>query len=225
MTTSKGGQSGGGKNRERSRKTDRRGPKAEPVKAEPVKAEQVKAEQVKAEQVKAEPVKAEQVKAEPVKVEQVKAQPVQSAKPDARDEHLPGPTVALAEIQAEVAVSEAAEPAEVPLSGEVIPPDAPIGGDRSAGVFPAGIEAIAKAYGDYARQSFQTNRSFVERLIGARSFEEVIGIQAEFARQAYENFVAESQKLCELYGDLARQMFRPFGGFAATITHVRRQVH
>ncbi len=213
MTTGKEGPSGG-KNRQRSRKTDRRGPKAE---------------QLKAEQLKAEPVKAEPVKAEPVKVEPVKAEPVQSAKPDSADEYQAGPTVALAEIQAvvraEVAASEAAEPLETPLSGEVIPPDAPIGGDRPAGVFPSGIEAIAKAYGDYARQSFQINRTFVERLIGARSFEEAIGVQAEFAKQACENFVAESLKFCGLYSELARQIFRPFGGFAATITHVRRQVH
>jgi phasin protein len=205
MTTSKGGQSGGGKKGQRSRKTERRGPNAEQVKAEPVKAG---------------PVKTEQVKAEPVKAEQL-----QSAKPDSRDEHQAGPTIAQAEVQAEAAVSEVAKPVEVLLSGEVIPPDAPVGGDRPAGVFPPTIEAIAKAYGDYARQSFQTNRSFVERLIGARSFEEAIGVQAEFAKQAYENFVAESLKLCELYGELTRQIFRPFGGLAATITHVRPQVH
>jgi phasin protein len=215
MTTSKGGQSGGGKKGQRSRKTERRGPNAEQVKAEPVKAGPVKTEQVKAE-----PVKAEPVKAEPVKAEQL-----QSAKPDSRDEHQAGPTIAQAEVQAEAAVSEVAKPVEVLLSGEVIPPDAPVGGDRPAGVFPPTIEAIAKAYGDYARQSFQTNRSFVERLIGARSFEEAIGVQAEFAKQAYENFVAESLKLCELYGELTRQIFRPFGGLAATITHVRPQVH
>ena len=203
MTTSKGGQSGGGKKGQRSRKTDRRG---------------LNAEQIKTEQVKTEPVKAEPVKAEPVK-----AEPVQSAKVGSLDEHLPDPTPIIA--QAEAAVSEAAKPVEVLLSGEVIPPDTPIGGDRPSGIFPPTVEAIAKAYGDYARQSFQTNRSLVERLVGARSFEEAIGVQAEFARQAYENFVAESLKLCGLYGELARQMFRPFGGFAATITHVRRRAH
>jgi len=197
MTTSKGGQSGGKKG-QRSRKPDRRGPDPEPVKAEPVKAE-------------------------PVKAEPVKAEPVQSAKPDPGEEHLRS-SVAQAKIEA-AAAREAAGPLELALSGEVIPPHAPIGSDRPAGVFPPAIEAIAKAYGDYARRSFQTNRNFVERLIGVRSFEEAVVLQSEFARQAYENFVAESLKLCGLYGELAPQVFRPFGGFAATITHLRREAH
>src|SRR5690348_11421161 len=184
MTTSKGGQSGGKKG-QRSRKPDRRGPDPEPV-----KAEQVKPEPVKAEAVKAEAVKAEAVKAEAVKAEAVKAEPVQSVKPDPGDEHLRS-SVAQAKIEAAPA-REAAGPLESALSGEVIPPHAPISSDRPAGVFPPAIEAIAKAYGDYARQSFQTNRSFVERLIGVRSFEEAVVLQSEFARQAYENFVAES---------------------------------
>jgi hypothetical protein len=202
MTTSKGGQSGGKKG-QRSRKPDRRGPDPEPVKAE---------------QVKPEPVKAEPVKPEPVKPE-----PVQNVKPDPGDEHLRS-SVAQAKIEAAPA-REPAEPLELALSGEVIPPHAPISSDRPAGVFPPAIEAIAKAYGDYARQSFQTNRSFVERMIGVRSFEEAVVLQSEFARQAYENFVAESLKLCGLYGELARQVFRPFGGFAATIIHLRREAH
>jgi hypothetical protein len=62
-------------------------------------------------------------------------------------------------------------------------------------------------------------------MIGVRSFEEAVVLQSEFARQAYENFVAESLKLCGLYGELARQVFRPFGGFAATIIHLRREAH
>lgn len=198
MTTSKGGQSGGGKKGQRSRKTDRRDPNAEQIKADPVKAESVKAESVEAESV-------------------------QSAEAGSLVEHLPDPNPIVA--QAEAAVSQVAKPVEVLLSGEVIPPDTPIGGDRPSGIFPPAVEAIAKAYGDYVRQSFQTNRSLVERLVGARSFEEAISVQAEFARQAYDNFVAESLKLCGLYGELARQMFRPFGGSAATITHVRRRAH
>ncbi len=64
--------------------------------------------------------------------------------------------------------------------------------------------------------------SFVEKLMGVRSFDKAIEVQSEFARQAYANSVAESQKICELYGELAKQIFRPWEGFAAKVTQAGR---
>jgi len=123
---------------------------------------------------------------------------------------------------AEITVNGVARLTEIPLIGEVIPPDAPsAGAARPTEGFPVTVAAIAMAYGEYARRSFQENRSFVERLMGVRSFEQAIEIQTEFARVAYANFLAESQKICELYGELGRQIFRPFG-LAGMITQFRR---
>jgi hypothetical protein len=134
------------------------------------------------------------------------------------------PVEVLANGAAEAAESGAARRSEIPLTGEVIPPDAPSAATgRPREGFPAAVYAIAMAHGEYARRSFQENRSFVERLVGVRSFEQAIEIQTEFAKVAYTNFVAESQKICELYGDLARQIFRPLG-FASMITQFRRQI-
>ena len=84
--------------------------------------------------------------------------------------------------------------------------------------FPGGFQAIASAYGDYTKKSFENTRSFVEKLSGARSFEKAVEIQTEFAKTAYETFVTESQKIGALYGDLAKQSYKPFGGFAARMT-------
>jgi hypothetical protein len=69
------------------------------------------------------------------------------------------------------------------------------------------FQAIAMAYGDYTKKSFEQTRSFAEKLAGVRSLDKAIEIQIEFARQAYETFVSESQKICELYSGLARQGF------------------
>jgi hypothetical protein len=55
-----------------------------------------------------------------------------------------------------------------------------------------------------------------------RSFDKVIELQTEYARQAYVNFVAESQKICELYNELARQIWRPWERLAADVTQTRR---
>ena len=88
----------------------------------------------------------------------------------------------------------------------------------SATTFPAGFQAIATAYGDYTKKSFEDTRSFVEKLSGVKSFEKAIEIQTEFAKTAYETFVTESQKIGALYGDLAKQSYKPFGSFVAKTT-------
>src|SRR5713101_1380652 len=62
-----------------------------------------------------------------------------------------------------------------------------------------GFQAIASAYGDYTKKSFEDTKS------------------------AYETFVAESQKIAGLYTDLAKQTFKPIEGmvakFAPAATH------
>ena len=88
--------------------------------------------------------------------------------------------------------------------------------------FPAGFQAIATAYGDYTKKSFEDTRSFVEKLSGVKSFDKAVEIQTEFAKTAYETFVTESQKIGALYGELARQSYKPFGGFVAKMTPTNR---
>jgi hypothetical protein len=88
----------------------------------------------------------------------------------------------------------------------------------SAAAFPAGLQAIATAYGDYTKKSFEDTKSFVEKLSSARSLDSAIEVQTEFAKTAYGTFVAESQKIAALYGDLVRHSYKPFDGFVAKMT-------
>ena len=85
--------------------------------------------------------------------------------------------------------------------------------DASINAFPGGFQAIATAYGDYTKKSFEDTKSFVEKLAGVRSFDKAVEVQTEFAKSAFETFVTESQKIGALYGDLAKQAYKPFGGF------------
>jgi hypothetical protein len=90
--------------------------------------------------------------------------------------------------------------------------------DASTNAFHAGFQAIATAYGDYAKKSFEDTKSFVEKLSGVRSFDKAVEVQTEFAKSTFETFVTESQKISALYGDLAKQAYKPFGGFLTKIT-------
>jgi len=116
---------------------------------------------------------------------------------------------------------ETAAPSDVPLVGEVLPPAA-IGAAGPPDVF--GIQTIMNAYADYTWKSLQEGRFLVERLMGVRSFDKAIEVQSDFARQAYANLVAESQKICGLYSEWARQIFRPWEVLAARLTRAGRQI-
>jgi hypothetical protein len=114
---------------------------------------------------------------------------------------------------------------EMPLIGEVLPPDgSSMRATTPIDYHPISMQTIVHAYANYSVRSFEESRSLVEKLIAARSFDQAIEVQTGFARQAYANFVTESQKICELYGELARQIFRPWERFVAKVTPAERHI-
>jgi hypothetical protein len=87
---------------------------------------------------------------------------------------------------------------------------------------PVSLQTIATAYGDYTKKTLEEARSLVEKLIGARSLDKAIAIQSEFAQHAFQNLVADTQKIYGLYGELAKQTFKPFGGLVANAAQTAR---
>ena len=99
----------------------------------------------------------------------------------------------------ETSASDTSLPAPSPLAS--VPPSEPA---------PINFQTIAEAYRDYSRKSFEQTSCFFEKLAGARSLAGAFEIQAEFARQSYETFVAQSRRIRELHGELARQRLQRF---------------
>jgi Phasin protein len=186
------------KPRQRSRKTDQRKAKGE-------KKVEVRSEENPVSAVMA-PIEAAEV--EIAQVAQVEIAQVEIAEVEVTPVEIAAVEVAPVAIAPVAITMEKAE--DVALSGEVLPPEV-----REHAPQTAGAQAIALAYGDYTRKSLLAGRFLVERLVTVRSFDEAFEIQGEFARQAYENFVAHSERICELYGAWAQQYFRPFDKFAA----------
>jgi hypothetical protein len=75
--------------------------------------------------------------------------------------------------------------------------------------------AIVAEATDFAKKSLDSRLSFVEKLVGAKSFDSAIQIQSEYAKTFFEGFVAEATKMGELYSNLAKLAFKPFGGAIA----------
>ena len=90
----------------------------------------------------------------------------------------------------------------------------------SATTLQNGFQAIASAYGDYTKKSFEDTKSFVEKLSGVKSLDKAMEVQTEYAKSAYETFVAESQKIAGLYADLAKQTYKPIEGLVAKYSPV-----
>jgi hypothetical protein len=81
-----------------------------------------------------------------------------------------------------------------------------------------GLSAIATAYGDYTKKSYEDTRSFVEKLSGVKSLDKALEAQSEYAKTSYETFMADAQRIASLYGDLAKQVFKPLEGIVTKYT-------
>jgi len=71
-------------------------------------------------------------------------------------------------------------------------------------------QAIATETSDYTKKSYASGAAAFEKLFSAKSLETAVEIQTDYAKKAYEDFVAESSKLGGMYADMAKQAYTPF---------------
>jgi len=81
---------------------------------------------------------------------------------------------------------------------------------KSWGVLSKCTQAIAVEMADYSKKTFEDGTAALEKLFGVKSLDKAIEVQTEFAKTAYEGFVAEATKIGELYSDLAKEAYKPF---------------
>jgi len=85
----------------------------------------------------------------------------------------------------------------------------------SLGAWSKNAQAIATEVADYSKKSFEDSAAAWEKLVGAKSLEKAMEVQSEYLKSSYEDFVAKSTKLGELYADLAKEAYKPFEGVMA----------
>jgi hypothetical protein len=81
---------------------------------------------------------------------------------------------------------------------------------KSMGALSKGSQAIAVEVADYSKKAFEDGTAALEKMFGVKSFEKAIELQTEYAKTAYEGFVAKASKIGELYADLAKESYKPF---------------
>lgn len=80
---------------------------------------------------------------------------------------------------------------------------------RSYGEFTKGMQAIGTRATDYSKQAFEDATRNFEKLLGAKSLEHAVEIQSQYAKSAYEKWVAEASKIGEMYATVARDSYKP----------------
>jgi hypothetical protein len=72
-------------------------------------------------------------------------------------------------------------------------------------------QAIATEVADYSRKSFESSAATFEKLKTVKSLEKAMEVQAEYMQSSFEEFVITATKIGELYANLAREAYKPFG--------------
>lgn len=80
---------------------------------------------------------------------------------------------------------------------------------KSFGEINKGFQAIATEMSDFSKKAYEDGSSAAEKIMGAKSMDKAIEIQSEYARKAYEDYMAGMTKIGELYSDLAKEMYKP----------------
>jgi len=80
---------------------------------------------------------------------------------------------------------------------------------KSYGQMNKGFQDIGTSFSDYTKQAFAEATATFEKLVGAKSLEHAIEIQSEYAKTAYEKWMAEMTKIGEMYTSVARDAYKP----------------
>jgi Phasin protein len=74
------------------------------------------------------------------------------------------------------------------------------------------MKAIAAAHADYAKSSFEANKTYMEKIATNKASVELMKITSDHMKATYETFVAEATKISDMYKDFFKSAFGPIMG-------------
>lgn len=80
---------------------------------------------------------------------------------------------------------------------------------KSFGAASKSMQTIAVETTDFTKKSFEQGTAAVEKLVAVKSMDKAFEVQADYAKTAYEGFVAQVTKMGELYAAMAKEAFKP----------------
>lgn len=70
-------------------------------------------------------------------------------------------------------------------------------------------QAIAAEMSDYSKRSFEDGTATFEKILGAKSVEQVVDLQAKFVKRSYDEYMHQMTKIGSMYAGLAKEAYRP----------------
>src|SRR5690554_1528114 len=70
------------------------------------------------------------------------------------------------------------------------------------------MQAITVEATEYSKKAFETGSAAMEKLASAKSMDKAFEVQTDYAKQAYEGFVAQATRMGELYADMAKEAYK-----------------
>jgi hypothetical protein len=89
---------------------------------------------------------------------------------------------------------------------------------KNFGTLSKGFQAIAGEVADFSKKQFEANSAAFEKLVGVKTLDKAVEVQADFAKQAFEGFVAHSTKVGQLITNLAKDSVKPVEAAVAQAT-------
>lgn len=80
----------------------------------------------------------------------------------------------------------------------------------SATAMTKGFQAMAAEAADFSRKSFEKSAQTVEKVLAAKSIDKAFEIQQGYAKETYEAYVGQMNKMGELYLAAAKEAYKPF---------------
>jgi hypothetical protein len=92
---------------------------------------------------------------------------------------------------------------------------------KSLGVLSKSTQSIAAEMADYSKKSFEDGSKAMEKLLGAKTVEQAVAAQTDFAKTTYEGFIAGATKIGELYMNLAKESYKSFEPYVTKATTMK----
>ena len=72
-----------------------------------------------------------------------------------------------------------------------------------------GWQAIAAEMGDYTRRSMQDGTSTYEKILHAKSIDQVVALQTGYMKRAYDDYMQQLSKIGGMYMSLTKEAMKP----------------
>lgn len=81
---------------------------------------------------------------------------------------------------------------------------------QSAAAVTKGLQTVAAEVAEYQKKSFEQGTQTLEKVLAAKSLDKAVEIQQAYAKEAYDAFIGEFNKLGQIYMSTAKEAYKPF---------------